>query len=152
MESNGSLHSSINLPLWSLYVIKIQAWCILPAYHTTRKRKVYRVNYCWHTPGHWEWTRTVIFSLLQTSSLPFHVFSLPEAEVLYKDNCLCFGLIRTLSHLKGHVCKGQQFFISGDLYADFGGELWESKPIEANSGNVCLKENITVISLLYPLN
>lgn len=48
--------------------------------------------------------------------------------------------------------QGTAIFFSGDLYADFGGELWESKPIEANSGNVCLKENITVISLLYPLN
>lgn len=39
MERNGSFHSSINLPLWSLYIIKIQVWCRLAAFHKTRKGK-----------------------------------------------------------------------------------------------------------------
>jgi len=76
-------------------------------------------------------------SLLQISALSFHVFNLPEAKVLYKDNGLCFGLIRSLIHLKGHVSKEQQNLLFLN-YMD--GELWESKSIKAISGNICLKE------------
>lgn len=43
-------------------------------------------------------------------------------------------------------------FFSSDLCVGFGGELWESKPTEANSGTLCIKENITIISLIYTLN
>lgn len=88
--------------------------------------------------------------LLQTSALPFHFSSLPETRVLYKDNGLCFLLIRRFGHLKGHACEEQQNVVFKCV--DFSGELWESKSIEVISGNGCVKENTTVISLLYSLN
>lgn len=48
--------------------------------------------------------------------------------------------------------KSKISFFSSDLCVGVGGEWWKSKPTEANSRNICLKENITVISLLCPLN
>lgn len=52
--------------------------------------------------------------------------------------------------MKGHACKEEQNVIFKCV--DFCGELWVSKSIEAISENGCVKENRTVVSLLYSLN
>lgn len=82
--------------------------------------------------------------------MPFHVFNLPEAEVLYKDNSLCFGLIRSLGHLF-LVRKEQQnlFFFQVTYVLALVESCGNQNPY---NGTISLKENLTVISLLYPLN